>query len=1095
MATLTNTKIKDTYDGLLKTTDNDVIGASEKVITDGLGNASVLSIGTGSASFSGDVDVNSNSLQLTGDTNPTILVTDTTNSVSVGLRALDASTKIDSTHRFNIEIGNDIIHSVTSSGVEITGTLSSTEDATINGLTIGLGSGDITTNTALGLDALLTNTSGSGNVSVGQGSLRTNTTGSGNVAVGKDALRSNTTGGSNIAIGYYSLHSNTTGQNNTAVGSSSLYANTGSYNTALGALALIDNTTGSNNVAIGYASLGNNIDGNESVAVGNLSLNANTTGAYNTAIGNAALYDNTEGQNNTAVGHSSANSNTTGLYNTALGSSALYANETSGSNTALGYNALRDTTGASNTAIGSGAGDTNTTGSNNIYIGYDAVGSAATNDNEIVIGTSATGNGSNTATYGNGSITDHYFNGNITLSDTGNPSLIVQDTAGGSSFLELLAGNTGTSNIYLGDTDDNNAGAIVYDHSDNSMSFRVNGFLEKMRIDSDGNVGIGEQNPTDKLHITDTDTNSTQLVISNANTSDAGTETSEIQFLHWRSYASSQNYAGGIVMGKEQAWSSSGGRQSYMSFKTRGGTSEPAEAMRITSAGDVQLVGNKYLYANPSAGSTTIGSGFNLDGSNNLMTLWTNDTERMRIDSSGNVGINCTPSHTLDVNRGSSGVVANFNGTNAYGAETGISLSQGRAKISGFLNTGGGTPGSNLRFYTMPNSGSVTERMRIDSSGNVGIGTAASTNSRLNVTSSSAIDDVIRWTDATSDTGYLGIDGSGGVKVWAGGFLSFGAGGAGSFSERMRIDSSGRILINGSATPTLTNAKLFISRGDQYGLGMWVASGVSNIISSEDNLALGTAGSERMRIDSSGRVGIGTTPNASYGNLQIKATDGVYALDIIGRSAGTEGEAEITFWNSAQTTIQGYITQDNGNMVFGSGLGASERMRITSGGNVQIGASAGAKLVMYPSSDGFAPPLIRWNKTDTASQTAVQFLVSGAVSGSITYSSTATAYNTSSDYRLKENVVPIEGALDRVDALKPSRFNFITDPEKTVDGFLAHEVAEVIPEAITGEKDAVDEEGNPIYQGIDQSKIVPLLVGAIKELSAKVAALESQLNA
>ena len=62
MATLTNTKIKDTYDGLLKTTDNDVIGASEKVITDGLGNASVLSIGTGSASFSGDVDVNSNSL-------------------------------------------------------------------------------------------------------------------------------------------------------------------------------------------------------------------------------------------------------------------------------------------------------------------------------------------------------------------------------------------------------------------------------------------------------------------------------------------------------------------------------------------------------------------------------------------------------------------------------------------------------------------------------------------------------------------------------------------------------------------------------------------------------------------------------------------------------------------------------------------------------------------------------------------------------------------------------------------------------------------------------------------------------------------------
>ena len=119
MATLTNTKIKDTYPALLKATDNGELSATEKVITDGVGNASVLKLGTGSASFTGDVDVNSNSLQLTGTTNPTLLVTDTTNSVSVGLQALDASTKIDSTHTFNIEIGNDIIQSVTSSGVTV----------------------------------------------------------------------------------------------------------------------------------------------------------------------------------------------------------------------------------------------------------------------------------------------------------------------------------------------------------------------------------------------------------------------------------------------------------------------------------------------------------------------------------------------------------------------------------------------------------------------------------------------------------------------------------------------------------------------------------------------------------------------------------------------------------------------------------------------------------------------------------------------------------------------------------------------------------------------------------------------------------------
>jgi hypothetical protein len=86
------------------------------------------------------------------------------------------------------------------------------------------------------------------------------------------------------------------------------------------------------------------------------------------------------------------------------------------------------------------------------------------------------------------------------------------------------------------------------------------------------------------------------------------------------------------------------------------------------------------------------------------------------------------------------------------------------------------------------------------------------------------------------------------------------------------------------------------------------------------------------------------------------------------------------------------------------------------------------------------------------------------------------------------------GALDRVDQLKPSRFNFIADADTTVDGFLAHEVADVVPEAITGEKDAVDDEGNPIYQGIDQSKLVPLLVGAIQELRAEIEQLKNQQN-
>jgi len=111
--------------------------------------------------------------------------------------------------------------------------------------------------------------------------------------------------------------------------------------------------------------------------------------------------------------------------------------------------------------------------------------------------------------------------------------------------------------------------------------------------------------------------------------------------------------------------------------------------------------------------------------------------------------------------------------------------------------------------------------------------------------------------------------------------------------------------------------------------------------------------------------------------------------------------------------------------------------------------------------------------------------------GSIVTSGGATAYNTSSDYRIKENVTPLTGALDRLNLLKPSRFNFISNPGTILDGFLAHEVSDHVPEAISGEKDAVDENGGIDPQGIDQSKLVPVLVASVQELSAKVEALEN----
>ena len=101
-------------------------------------------------------------------------------------------------------------------------------------------------------------------------------------------------------------------------------------------------------------------------------------------------------------------------------------------------------------------------------------------------------------------------------------------------------------------------------------------------------------------------------------------------------------------------------------------------------------------------------------------------------------------------------------------------------------------------------------------------------------------------------------------------------------------------------------------------------------------------------------------------------------------------------------------------------------------------------------------------------------------------------YTTSSDYRLKENVTDLTGATERLNQLNPVRFNFTRLPDETVDGFLAHEVQTIVPEAVVGEKDAVNEDGSIQSQGIDQSKLVPLLVATIQELEARIATLEAK---
>jgi hypothetical protein len=192
-------------------------------------------------------------------------------------------------------------------------------DATINGLTVGKGGGNIAGNTALGLNALLGNTTGDFNVSIGRVALAANTTGDGNVALGYAGLNANTTGSQNVAIGNSALIVNTTGGVNTAVGSAALYSNiTGSGNTAIGRLALFTNTA-SNNTAVGFEAAYSNTTGDQNVALGFRALKSNTTGNENTAIGLQSLFFNTTGYNNTAIGVNSLSNNTSGINNTGLG--------------------------------------------------------------------------------------------------------------------------------------------------------------------------------------------------------------------------------------------------------------------------------------------------------------------------------------------------------------------------------------------------------------------------------------------------------------------------------------------------------------------------------------------------------------------------------------------------------------------------------------------------------------------------------------------------------------------------------------------------------------------------------------------------------
>ena len=530
-------------------------------------------------------------------------------------------------------------------------------------------------------------------------------------------------------------------------------------------------------------------------------------------------------------------------------------------------------------------------------------------------------------------------------------------------------------------------------------------------------------------------------------------------------------------------------------------------------------VGNSYL-RNTSTGSIIIRNGtggdiqFDNEFAGNILFNTSNIT-RLTIDSSGNVGIGVTPStiwsssyNALQIGLGGS-VYAHSSAGSSLNLGANI-VYEGTAPnyYDKYLTSSTATKyqqDAGIHIWSTAVSGTAgnavswSERMRIDSSGNVGI---SSTVPEKNLSIGSAQGDGIQFNydttnsyrnqilnywnsspDSRMDFNIGRTANVAPVTVMSVGYS--GNVGIGTTTPVSKLEVNGAIKASGITANIGTDPGVSLSYDTSNNIGLietWTSKPL--LTRTYNYQAFDISGSEKMRITSGG-VGIGIT----------NPTRQLSVLDRINiKASSTSGSANLLFGDSDDDGI-GQIKYDNSDNSMRFQVNNTQRMRITSGGYVIIGDSStaiGGQLTVDNSANTNDTLLRLEDAGGTGTHTQIEFRNTNGTVGTITTVGTTTAYNTSSDYRLKENIVEMAGALDRVSQLKPSRFNFITDADKTVDGFLAHEVQEIVPEAITGQKDAVDKDGNPDYQGIDQSKLVPLLVGAIQELKAEIEILKNK---